>query len=473
VRGGSPGLSARGTRIPIFGQGNRSTAGAKHRKPLTKRGFKRILLGKGFAPKKGITNMDIQRPSNARAKKIRRIAYGTIALILLVGVTYALSKLKPAAPSVDAGTVWSDTVKRGPMLREVRGLGTLVPVDIRWVAAQTDAHVDKWVLRPPAIVKPDSVIMELSDPTVQKDAVDAEYQLKGAEADYQNMKVQVNSDLMSQKSTEASVRSDYEQAKIQHDTDEKLVKEGLTSQLIEQQSRVKASQLAIRLQLEAERTKISTDSATARLAAQQAKVEQMKALYGLKKSQVDALHVRAGIDGVLQLLPVDVGQHVTPGMNLARVADPKKLRAEVKIAETQAKDVVPGQKASIDTRNGIVNGHVSRVDPSVINGTVTVDVTIDDPLPPGARPDLSVDGTITLENLKNVLYVGRPVHGQSDSTIGLFKLTEDGSEATRVNVKLGRSSVNTIEIVEGLKVGDKVILSDMSAWDNFDRIRLK
>jgi HlyD family secretion protein len=263
------------------------------------------------------------------------------------------------------------------------------------------------------------------------------------------------------------------QAKIQHDTDVKLVKEGLTSVLIEQKSRVTEEQLKIRMELEAERTKIASDSASAKLLAQQAKVEQMKALYGLKMSQVEALHVRAGIDGVLQLLPVDVGQHVTPGMNLARVADPKKLRAEVKIAETQAKDVVPGQKASIDTRNGIVNGHVSRVDPSVINGTVTVDVTIDDPLPPGARPDLSVDGTITLENLSNVLYVGRPVHGQSDSTIGIFKLTEDGSEATRVNVKLGRSSVNTIEIVEGLKVGDKVILSDMSAWDAFDRISLK
>jgi HlyD family secretion protein len=417
--------------------------------------------------------MDIQRPSNARAKKIRRIAYGTIALILVGGVTYGLSKLKPAAPSVDAGTVWSDTVKRGPMLREVRGLGTLVPEDIRWVAAQTDAHVDKWVLRPPAIVKPDSIIMELSDPAVQRDAVDAEYQLKGADADLANLRVQVNSDLMSQKATEASVRSDYEQARIQHDTDEKLVKEGLTSQLIEQKSRVTVEQLKIRVELEGERTKIATDSANAKLAAQQAKVEQMKALYGLKKSQMEALHVRAGIDGVLQLLPVDVGQHVTPGMNLARVADPKKLRAEVKIAETQAKDVVPGQKASIDTRNGIVNGHVSRVDPSVINGTVTVDVSIDDPLPPGARPDLSVDGTITLENLKDVLYVGRPVHGQSDSTIGIFKLSEDGSEATRVNVKLGRSSVNTIEIIDGLKVGDKVILSDMSAWDASERIRLK
>ena len=417
--------------------------------------------------------MDIQRPSNARAKKIRRIAYGTVALLLLGGVTFGLSKLRPAAPSVDRATIWPDEVKRGPMVREVRGLGTLVPEDIRWVPAQTTAHVDKWVLRPPAIVKPNSIIMELSDPTVQRDAVDAEYQLKGAEADYQNLKVQVNSDLMSQKASEASVRSDYEQARIQHETDEKLANEGLTSRLIEQQSRVKSEQLSIRLKLEAERTKIAADSASAKLAAQQAKVEQMKALYQLKKSQLEALHVRAGIDGVLQLLPVDVGQQVTPGMNLARVANPKKLRAEIKIAETQAKDVVPGQKASIDTRNGIVGGHVSRVDPSVINGTVTVDVTIDDPLPPGARPDLSVDGTITLENLRDVLYVGRPVHGQSDSTIGLFKIIDDGSEAVRVNVKLGRSSVNTIEILDGLKVGDKVILSDMSAWDNFDRVRLK
>lgn len=419
--------------------------------------------------------MDIQRPSNARAKKIRRIVYGTVALMLVGGVTYGLSKLKPAAPAVDPSTIWTDTVKRGPMLREMRGLGTLVPEDIRWIAAQTSARVDRWVLRPGAILKPDSIIMELSDPTVQRDAVDAEYQLKGAEADYANLKVQVDSDLMNQKATEASVRSDYEQAKIQHDTDVKLVAEGLTSQLIEQKSRVTVEQLAIRLQLEAERTKIATDAANAKLAAQQARVEQMKALYGLKKSQLDALHVRSGIDGVLQLEPVDVGQNVTPGTNLARVADPKKLKAEIKIAETQAKDAQIGQKATIDTRNGIVHGHVSRIDPSVVNGTVTVDVLMDEPFPPGsgARADLSVDGTIEIENLKDVLYVGRPVHGQSDSTIGIFKLSEDGSEATRVNVKLGRSSVNTIEILDGLKVGDKVILSDMSAWDQFDRIRLK
>ncbi len=297
--------------------------------------------------------MDIQRPSNARAKKIRRIAYGTVALLLLGGVTFGLSKLRPAAPSVDRATIWPDEVKRGPMVREVRGLGTLVPEDIRWVPAQTTAHVDKWVLRPPAIVKPNSIIMELSDPTVQKDAVDAEYQLKGAEADYQNLKVQVNSDLMSQKATEASVRSDYEQSKLQHAVDDKLFKEGIGAQVTAELSKVKMEQLTIRAQLESERTKIATDSGSAKLAAQQAKVEQMKALYELKKSQLEALHVRAGIDGVLQLLPVDVGQQVTPGMNLARVANPKKLRAEIKIAETQAKDVMPGQKASIDTRNGI------------------------------------------------------------------------------------------------------------------------
>jgi HlyD family secretion protein len=417
--------------------------------------------------------MDIQRPSNARAKKIRRIVYATVAILLVGGVTYGLSRLRPAAPTVDRATIWPDEVKRGPMLREVRGLGTLVPEDIRWIPAQTDSRVDRWVLRPGAIVKPNSVIMELSDPTLQRDALDAEFQLKGAEADYANLQVQVNSELMNQKANEAAVRSDYEQAHLQHDVDEKLFKEGIGSDHIRNLSKVREEQLGIRVQLEGERTKVAADSAKARLAAQQAKINQQKALYQLKKSQLDALHVRAGIDGVLQLVPVEVGQRVTPGTNLARVADPKKLKAEIKIAETQAKDVTIGQKATIDTRNGVVNGHVSRIDPSVVNGTVTVDVAITDPLPNGARPDLSVDGTVELENLKDVLFVGRPVHGQADSTIGIFKLVDDGSEAVRVNVKLGRSSVNTIEVVQGLKVGDKVILSDMSAWDNFDRIRLR
>jgi HlyD family secretion protein len=420
-----------------------------------------------------INSMDIQRPSNARAKKIRRIAYGTVAVILIAGVTLGLSRLRPAAPTVDAATIWPDTVKRGPMLREVRGLGTLIPEDIRWIPAQTDSRVDRIVLRPGAIVKPDSIILELSNLELQRDALDAEYLLKGAEADYENLKVQLSSDLLNQRASAAAVRSDYEQAKLQHQVDDQLQKEGLAADVTAKLSKVRAEQLAIRAQLEDERTKNTEETAKTRLAAQQARVEQQKALYNLRRSQLEALHVRAGINGVLQLVPVEVGQRVTPGTNIARVADPKKLKAEIKIAETQAKDVAIGQKATIDTRNGVVAGRVSRIDPSVQNGTVTVDVAIDDPLPQGARPDLSVDGTVELENLKDVLYVGRPVHGQADSTIGLFKIVNDGSEAVRVNVKLGRSSVTTIEVLQGLQVGDKVILSDMSAADNFDRIRLK
>lgn len=422
--------------------------------------------------------MDIQRPSNLRAKRIRRITYGTVSIILIGGVTFGLSRLRPAAPSVDAGTLWPDTVKRGGMLREVRGLGTLVPEDIRWIPAQTDSRVERIVLRPGANVRPDSMILELSDPQVRRDALDAEYQLKGAEADYANLKVQVNSELMNQKAAEAAVRSDYEQSKLQHEVDAKLLKEGIAADVTEKLSKVKMEQLAIRVQLEAERTRIATDSAEARLSAQQSRVEQQKALYQLRRTQLEALHVRAGIHGVLQLVPVEEGQHVTPGTNLARVADPKKLKAEIKIAETQAKDVAIGQKASIDTRNGVLAGHVSRIDPSVQNGTVKVDVAIDEPLPTGARPDLSVDGTVEIENLKDVMYVGRPVHGQENSTIGIFKVgcatcPLNDNEAVRVNVKLGRSSVNTIEVLDGLKVGDKVILSDMSAWDNVDRIRLR
>jgi HlyD family secretion protein len=417
--------------------------------------------------------MDIQRPSNARAKKIKRIIYVTAAVVVIAGVTLGLSRLRPAAPSVDRGTVWTDVVKRGPMLREVRGLGTLVPLDIHWIPAQTTARVDKIVIRPGHLVEPNTVILEMSDPAVAQTLLDAEYQLRGAEADLANLRVQVNSELMNQKANEAAVRSDYEQARLQHEVDVKLKQEGIGSEHTEQLSKVREDQLKIRVSLEEERTRIAADSAAARLQAQQSHVAQSKALYELRKSQADALHVRAGITGVLQLLPVDVGQSVTIGTNLARVADPKKLKAEIKIAETQAKDITIGQNATVDTRNGLVKGHVIRIDPSVVNGTVTVDVGIDDPLPLGARPDLSVDGTIELENLKDVLYVGRPVHGQSDSTISLFKVVNDDSDGVRVNVKLGRSSVNTVEILQGLQIGDKVILSDMSQWDNVDRIRLR
>jgi HlyD family secretion protein len=417
--------------------------------------------------------MDILRPDNSRAKKIKRIVYAVVAILLTGGVTIGVSRLRPAPPTVDRATVWTDEVKRGSMLLEVHGLGTLVPEDIRWIPAQTNSTVERIVLRPGAIVHPNSIILELSDPQLQRDLLDAEYLLKGAQADYANLKAQVNSQLMNQKSTEASVRSDYEQAKIQHEVDDKLAKEGIGSDVTAKLSKVKEEQLAIRLQLETERTRVTTDSATAQLAAQEAKVEQQQALYNLKRSQYDALHVRAGIEGVLQLVPVEEGQQVAPGTNLARVADPRKLKAEIKIAETQAKDVVIGQKASIDTRNGTVPGRVSRIDPSVQNGTVTVDVAITGPLPEGARADLSVDGTIEIENLNNVLYVGRPVNGQSGSTIGLFKLVDDGSEAARVNVKLGKTSVNTVEILQGLQPGDKVILSDMSQWDKYDRVRLR
>jgi HlyD family secretion protein len=417
--------------------------------------------------------MDIQRPSNAKAKKIKRALYVIVAVIVIAGVTLGLSRLKPAAPSVDRGTVWTDTVKRGPMLREVRGLGTLVPLDIHWIAALTTARVDKIVIRPGHLVEPNTVILEMSDPAVAQTLIDSQFQLKGAEADLANLRVQVNSELMNQKAIEAGVRSDYEQAKLQHEVDVKLFNEGIDADVTQKLSKVREDQLKIRLDLEEERTRVAADSAQARVQAQQAHLEQARAMYDLRRNQADALHVRAGITGVLQLLPVDVGQSVAVGTNIARVADPKKLKAEIKIAETQAKDIVIGQNATVDTRNGIVKGHVIRIDPSVVNGTVSVDVGIDDPLPLGARADLSVDGTIELENLKDVLYVGRPVHGQTDATISLFEVMPDDSDATRVNVKLGRSSVNTVEILNGLQVGDKVILSDMSQWDNVDRIRLK
>ena len=417
--------------------------------------------------------MDIQRPDNARAKKMRRIIFGVIAAASVAVVTYGVSRMRPAAPLVDKSTIWTDEVKRGAMLREVHGIGTLVPEEIRWIPAQTDSRVDRILIHPGALVQPGSVILELTNPSLQREVLDAKYLLKAAEADYENLKVQLSSELLNQKAAAATVRSEYEQARIQHEVDERLKREGLAADVTASLSRVKAEQLGIRLGLEEERTGNTADSAKARLLVQQSHVDQQRALYDLRMSELEALHVRAGIQGVLQILPVEVGQQVTPGTNLARVADPKQLKAEIKVAETQAKDIVLGQKASVDTRNGIVAGRVSRINPAVQNGTVTVDVQFTGALPDGARPDLSVDGTIELENLKDILYVGRPVHGQSESTIGLFKLVDDGAEAVRVKVKLGRTSVNTIEVVQGLNAGEKVILSDMSAWESFDRVRLK
>ncbi len=399
--------------------------------------------------------------------------YGAFVVVLIPLVTWGLGKLKPAAPSVDRSTVWVDTVKRGPMERAVRGLGTLVPEDIRWIAATTDGRVEKIVLRPGAKVQPDSVILELSNPELQQTTFDATWQRKGAEAELNNLKAQLETELLNQRAAAATVQSDYSQAKLQNETNEQLFKLGLTSDLILKQSQVRAQELATRNQIEQDRVASYEKSAAARIAAQEANVERLRALEQLRISQLDALKLRAGMSGILQLVPVEEGQRFSAGTNLARVADPARLKAQVRIAETQAKDIQIGQSSSIDTRNGIVEGRVSRIDPSVVNGTVTVDVVFDGALPQGARPDLTVDGTILLERLADVVYVGRPAFGQEHSTVGLFKLTDGGQGASRVQVKLGRSSVNTIEILDGLQPGDQVILSDMSAQDNYDRIRLR
>jgi HlyD family secretion protein len=417
--------------------------------------------------------MDIAIAQNPRAKTIRRLLLAAVVLLAVTGISFGLTRLRPAAPSVDGASLFSDTVKRGDMLRAVHGTGILVPEDIQWIPALNAARVSKIVLHPGATVKPDSIILELKNPELERDTLDAEYQLKAAEAQYQSVKAQMGSDILNQKAAAASVRSEYEQAKIQHTVDEKLAAQRIGAEVTAQLSKVREDQLVIRTQIEEARAQNAQETAEAKIAAEKSHVDQQRALYNLRRSQLDGLHVRAGINGVLQVVPVEVGQSVAPGTNLARVADPKKLKAEIKIAETQANELIPGMKATVDTRNGIVTGKVSRIDPSVQSGTVSVDVSIDGPLPNGARPDLSVDGTIEIENMRNILYVGRPAFGQPETTVGLFKLNEDGSEATRAPVKLGRFSVSSVEVRQGLREGDRVILSDTSAWGNYERIRLK
>jgi HlyD family secretion protein len=417
--------------------------------------------------------MDIPRPSSAREKRIRRIAYGTMSILILGGTTLCVSRLRPAPPTVDRASVWMDTVKRGEMVREVRGLGTLVPVDIRWIAAQSSARVDKIILQSGTRVKPNSVILELSDPQLQRDVLDAEYAYEAAEADLANLQAQLANDLMTRKAAAAVIESDYQQAKLQAEADQELASQGLGAKILAEKSTVAAEQLGIREKLAQEQFGFADDAAKAQVAAQQAHLEQQRVLYELKKSQLEALHVRAGLAGVLSAVSVEIGQQVTPGTNLVRVADPTHLKATVQIPETQAKDVLIGQRASIDTHNGVAQGHVIRIDAAVVNGTVAVDVSLDGPQPQGERPDLSVDGTIQIDDLKDVLYVGRPANGQENSAVGIFKLIDGDGEAVRTSVKLGRDSVNTIEVLQGLSAGDKVILSDMSAWDSFDRIRVR
>jgi HlyD family secretion protein len=417
--------------------------------------------------------MDIARPSNAKKKRIKQAIYAGVGLMAVVLVSVGLSRLKPAAPTVERAVVWPAKVERGPMVRQVRGLGTLTPEDIRWIPATTQGRVERIILRPGTQVKSNDVILELTNPQLDQQLQDAQLKLGAAEAGLANIKVQLQNDLLQQRAASANVEADFNKAKMQAQMNEALAKDQLVSDLVLKQSQVDAASLGVRDQISKDQLASKADSMRAQVAVQQSLVDQARALLKLTQQQQDELKVRAGLDGMLQLVPVEVGQQVAPGTNLARVANPSRLKAEIKIAETQAKDIQLGQKAEVDTRVGIVQGRVVRIDPSVQNGTRTVDVTLSGELPKGAVPDLSVDGTIELERLNDVLFMGRPAFGQDQSTVGLFKISEDGVNAERVQVKLGRSSVNTIEVLSGLKVGDQVILSDMSAYDAYDRIRLK
>ncbi len=416
--------------------------------------------------------MDIARPNVAKEKRRKRIIYAVIAASVLIGITVSLSSLKPAAPTMERNLVWIGTVKRGPMLRQVRGLGTLVPEEIRWIAARTQGRVDKIIIRPGAPVEPGTLILELSNPDVVSAAANAKSQLLAAEAQLANQRVQLESQLLAAEAAAAQARDTFERASLQAEVDDELLKDGLVSPVQHKLSQVAAETAKTRNEIEQKRFAFAKESIKPQLAVQEAEVERLASLSRLRNEELEALQVRASMTGVLSALPVEVGAQVQPGQNIARVADPTKLKAEVRIAETQAKDITHGQLATIDTRNGVVAGVVSRIDPAVQNGTVTVDVTITDPLPKGARPDLSVDGTIELERLDEVVFVDRPAFGQERSTISIFKLGDDDI-ATRTQVQLGRSSVNTIEVIAGLQPGDRVILSDMSQHDSAERVKLK
>jgi HlyD family secretion protein len=418
--------------------------------------------------------MDIARPEFRTQKRRRQAAIATAVVLGVAAVSVAVMRLKPAAPTVERGTVWSDTVKRGPMLRQVRGLGSLVPSQesVRQIPAETEATVVRIHMLPGSQVTAGTILLEMTNPQTEQAAVDAQLQVKAAEAEYQSLRAKLESDLMNQKAGAATVHAEDAQAQRQSSTDKALYDLGVISSLAYKASKDKADELTTRNDLETQRLTANERAIASQMAVQQAKVDQMRTLAQLKQKQLDALKVRPGIDGVLVDLPLQVGQHVLPGTMLAKVVEPDHLMATLKVAETQARDVQIGEPASVDTHNGVIAGTVMRVDPAVQNGTVTVDIKLTGELPKGARPDLSVDGTIDLERLENVLYVGRPAFGQENSTITLFKLRPDGQTASRVPVKVGRASVNSIQVIEGLHEGDTVILSDMSRWDN-DRIRLE
>ena len=418
--------------------------------------------------------MDIKRTGKSKLKKrIRTAIFIIVGLAAVGGITYGLTKLKPAAPTLDRSTAVIDTVKRGQMLREVRGNGTLVPQLTRWVPAPADGRVEKVMIQPGDEVGADTVIFELSNPQMEQQAMDADFQLKAAQADEENLKVRLESESMTQQSAIASINAEYSQAKLHLDTDEILGKQGLVPDILLKVSRVKVQDLANRLKVEQARLAINGRATKAQLNAQESRIQQLRALGKLKKDQAGALKVRAGTSGVVQQVSAQIGQQVTPGFNMARVADPASLKAELKIAETQIKDVKLGQPVAVDTRNGIIQGRVSRIDPAAREGTFTVDAELTGPLPASARPDLSVDGTIELERLSNVLYVGRPAFGQGQQTVGMFRLGPDGHEAVRTQVALGRSSVSTIEVVSGLREGDQVIISDTTTMDNYKVIQVR
>jgi HlyD family secretion protein len=415
----------------------------------------------------------VRDPAILKRKRLRQAGYAVVAALVVIGVTIALARMEPAAPTVERATVLVDTVKKGSIVRQVRGLGTLVPEDTRWLPSTTDGRVERILLRPGAQVTATSVILVLSNPQVEQEALNAKLALQSAQAALENLKVQLESEYLTQQSATAALDADFQQARMQAEADEELAKEKLVSELQRRQSNLKAETLQKRLKIDNQRLATARQSIDARLRVQQAAVDQAHAISMLQDSRLAALKITPGFSGVLQQVPVEVGQRVGPGVNVARVADPMRLKAELKIAETQAKDIEVGQSAEIDTRQGVIAGKVSRKDPAAANGTITVDVSLTEALPRGAVPDLSVDGTIQLERLENILYVGRPSLGQEQSTVGLFKLTNASGDAARVQVALGRSSVNAIEVKSGLNVGDQVVLSDMSAWDAFERVRLR
>jgi HlyD family secretion protein len=420
------------------------------------------------------TVMDVQRPPEvARQRRRRRVLWGAGLIIAVIGTTVALARLEPAAPSVDSAPLWMDEVKRGTMLRQVRGPGVLVPDDTRWIPAVTDGRVERILVQPGTTVATDTIILELSNPQLEQEALAAELAFNAASAQWQSVKANLERDLLQLRAQAAGTEADLARARMDVEVNEALAAKGLIDQLTVRRARLQADTVATQQRLDQERLTSIQDSMVASLAVQQAEVDQRRSVATLRRNQVRALDVRAGVAGVLQQVPVEVGQQVNPGLNLARVADPSRLKAEVRIAETQVKDVAVGQSAEIDTRTGIVRGHVARIDPASLNGTVTVDVVLAEALPRGARPDMNVEGTIELERLEDILYVGRPAFGQEESAATLFKVDADGGGATRTRVELGRSSVTTIEVASGLAAGDRVVLSDMSAWDDYDRVRFR